>query len=187
MRLAVGVLEIKQKQVDVLHKRGKARGAGIARRFCGNVDALRPRGIGKRRGKLCLLQYLAAGERHAAAGFVIKGLILAHLAQDLLYGIFPAGVGLVLHGVRDGSVAVLRFRVGAPFALQRAALEKNRSSDAGTVVDTEFLNVEQFTCHAPAHPFLICAYYTGRGWLCKEFVFIRIKNIFVWSFSVCED
>ena len=34
---------------------------------------------------------------------------------------------------------------------------------------------------------LICAYYTGRGWLCKELVFIRIKNIFVWSFSVCED
>ena len=36
----------------------------------------------------------------------------------------------------------LAFRVGAPAAAQRAALEKNRGTDTGTIVDAEFLNIK---------------------------------------------
>ena len=39
----------------------------------------------------------------------------------------------------------LAFRVGAPAAAQRAALEKNRGTDTGTIVDAEFLNIKEDT------------------------------------------
>ena len=39
----------------------------------------------------------------------------------------------------------LAFRVGTPAAAQRAALEKNRGTDTGTIVDAEFLNIKEDT------------------------------------------
>ena len=55
------MLEVKQKQIDVLHKRGETRRTCIAGRFHGNVDALRPRGVRQLHGKIRLLEHLAAG------------------------------------------------------------------------------------------------------------------------------
>ena len=117
-----------------------------ARRLHGHMDARFMGGVGQVGGELRLLQHLAAGHRHAAAGLVIEGLVLDDLGHDLGHRVVPSAVGLVLHGVGNGGIAVLGLGVGAPAALQRAALEEHRRPDARAVVDAEFLNVEKPSC-----------------------------------------
>ena len=47
----------------------------------------------------------------------------------------------------DLSVHHLGFRVGTPFTAQGTAFEKNDCADTGTVMDTEFLNIEDCCFH----------------------------------------
>ena len=47
--------------------------------------------------------------------------------------------GWIPENLRSGKLA---FRIGTPAAAKRASFEKYGGSDAGTVIDTEFLNVK---------------------------------------------
>jgi hypothetical protein len=82
---------------------------------------------------------LPAGKRHPSAGLFVKRPILEAGFQCLFYEMEFSSQGRVPHGIRGPEPRGLGFRIGAQGS-GGGALEKDRGSDARSVVDAELLN-----------------------------------------------
>ena len=104
------------------------------------------RSIRQQRCKLRLLEHISSRKRHSSSGMRIERLVLTDHLHNLVHRIAAAGVYCLLHLVRDRGIPVLRFRIGTPAALKRASFEENCCANAGSVIDAEFLNIQDSAC-----------------------------------------
>jgi hypothetical protein len=107
------------------------------------MDVFSPQYIQQGGGKFALSQYFTPGKSNAAPGFLIKRPVLKADFQGFFYIIrpgirFPAFV--ISH---DTNLHLLRFRIGTPPAGKGTAFEKNDCSDAGAIVEAEFLDIKK--------------------------------------------
>ena len=118
--------------------------------FCCNVNSFAVYCISQCRSKFCLLKDISSGKGNASSGSLVKDLVLPHDLHHFFSCVHPAAVGSIRHFPGDPGKAVLRFRVGTPFALQGAAFEEYCSPNTRPVVDAEFLYIQDkpFSFHS---------------------------------------
>ena len=142
MLVRVPVLDVEQQQIGPVRHPVKDLRRGIAGGLNGRMDAPHPQLGEQSGGKVGLGQDLAPGQSHAAAALLVKVPVLEADRYRLLHGhLLPVlGQGDPVFQLAGGRTLALR--IGAPFAPQRTALQKDHRADTRAVVKAEFLDVE---------------------------------------------
>jgi hypothetical protein len=120
------------------------------------VNAFFPQSFQQGGGKFALGQRFSPGKGNAASRFLVERPVLKANFYSFLKGIEPGIGGVPLP--QKARFAPLGFGIGTPFAGKGASLEKHHGSDAGAVVEAEFLNVKEKSGSHSSSVHFSCSY-----------------------------